>query len=318
MKVLVTGGSGFIGQYLVKELIRNDYRVRILSRGIYSQKKDVEIVNGDITNPETLPQALDGVDAVFHNAAYAMDWGRKNDFYRVNIEGTHNVAEACKNAGIRYLVYTSSAGVYGFPNRREIITEKSPLSPVNTYAQSKLQGEKILISYSCIRTSIVRPVLVLGAGATAANVLLSQLANNTMRYIGDGTQHISIVHPADVAQCLRLALERGTPKEIYNAVSFVCSVKELFEEASKALEVSPPERHISYTFAYAAAIVAEHLAGTKKEPSLTKFRVKSMGTSRDVSSDKAKKTLRYTPHKDLPSTVKDMVTWYHKLSNNIL
>lgn len=318
MKVLVTGGTGFIGQYLIKELIRNDYEVRALSREIGQKRKDVELVVGDITKPKTLSQAFKNIDAVFHNAAYAMDWGPKKEFQSVNVEGTRNVSEACKNAGIKYMVYTSSAGVYGFPNSKVSITEDSALSPLNEYARSKLQGEKILLSNTEINVLIVRPVLVLGAGATAAHLLLSKLVDGTMRYIGDGTQHISIVHPADVAQCLRLSLERGKPNEVYNAVSFACSIKDLFEEASKALEVEPPERHVPYIFAYVAAIMSELFAGNKKEPSLTRFRAKSFGTFRDVSYTKAKKTLNYKPHNNLATTVKDMVSWYNTQFNNTL
>ena len=89
MKVLVTGGTGFIGRYLVDELIENGYDVRILTRRQFKSK--FEMVKGDITKPETILNALDGIDAVFHNAAYAMDWGKKNIFYKVNVEGTRNL-----------------------------------------------------------------------------------------------------------------------------------------------------------------------------------------------------------------------------------
>ncbi|HEC81540.1 MAG TPA: NAD-dependent epimerase/dehydratase family protein, partial [Thermoplasmatales archaeon] len=305
MNVLVTGGSGFIGRYLVDELVENGYKVSVLTRQSSLKIKGVKVFQGDITKPETFSHLLKGVDAVFHNAAYAMDWGRKSLIYRVNVEGTRNVAEVCKEKGVERIVYTSSAGVYGFPNTNEWIREDSPKKPLNAYQKSKFEGENVLRSYSGLHVSIVRPPLVFGAGAKATRIVLSKMEQSRMPFIGDGNNYISIVHPRDVAQCLRLALEKDKKGEEFNVVSFITTIREFFEEAAAELKVKPPEKHIPYPFAYVAAFFNEFFT---KEPSLTRFRVKSLGTTRRVSCEKAKKVLGYKPRYDLKSTVEDMVS----------
>ncbi|MEA2054388.1 MAG: SDR family NAD(P)-dependent oxidoreductase [Candidatus Thermoplasmatota archaeon] len=314
MHVLVTGGSGFIGQYLVKELVEHGYKVKILTRQSPPKINEASIVHGDITKPETLIPALEGVDAVFHNAAYAMDWGKKSEIYRINVEGTLNIAEACRKKGVDRIVFTSSAGVYGFPNSREKITEGSSKKPLNAYQKSKVDAEISLKKYKNLHVSIIRPPLVLGAGAKAAEIILSRLEQKKMVYIGTENNQISIVHPMDVAQCLRLALEKDEEGNTYNVVSFVCTVKELFEEISAQLGTDPPRGRMPFFLAYAAALFAELFAQT--EPSLTRFRIKSLGTTRIISCERARRMLGYTPKFDLQSTVEDMVSG-HKMHNQI-
>ena len=309
MKVLVTGGSGFIGSYLLDELVENGYKVSVLTRQPSLKIKDVRVFQGDIVKPEPLFPVFKDVDAVFHNAAYAMDWGKKSLIYRVNVEGTRNVAELCRENGVKRIVYTSSAGVYGFPNTDEWIDEGSSKKPLNAYQKSKLEAEKVLRQYDDLHVSIIRPPLVFGAGAKATTIVLSRLEQGKMMYIGRGDNKISIVHPADVAQCLRLALEKDEDGEEFNVVSFITTIKEFFERLAAEMDVRAPEKHVPYLVAYIAAFFNEFFT---KEPSLTRFRVKSLGTTRRVSCEKAKKTLGYKPRYDLKSTVADMVSWYSK------
>lgn len=310
MNVLVTGASGFIGRYLVDDLVKHGYHVKALTRQFSLKIKGAEVVRGDITQPEQFLSAFDNVEAVFHNAAYATDYGKKSEIYKSNIEGTINVAEACIEKGIKRIIYTGTAGVYGFPNTNEEITEKSAKKPLNTYHKSKLEGEKILRNYKDLSVSVIRPPLVLGAGGKGTKVILERIKKGDMIYIGTGDQYISLVHPKDVAQCLRLALENDKREDTFNVVSFICKIKELFNEIAVQLDVGLPNKNVSYSLAYVAAFFSEIFA--TKEPSLTRFRVKSLGTTRRVSCDKAKKELGYEPKFNLQSTASDMVSWYRK------
>jgi nucleoside-diphosphate-sugar epimerase len=308
MNVLVTGASGFIGQYLIDELIKNDYHLKILTRQPSLKIKNVEVVIGDITKPDRFLSSFNNVDAVFHNAAYATDFGRKSEIYKTNINGTKNVANVCEKIGIRRIIYTSTAGIYGFPNTNEEVTEKSLKKPFNTYHKSKLEGERILKNKKSLSVSIVRPTLVLGAGGKSAKIILDKIQQRKMVYIETGDQYISLVHPKDVAQCLRLSLENDKKGEAFNVVSFICKIKELFNEIATQMNVDPPSKNVSYQIAYIAAFFSEIFSNNK--PSLTRFRVKSLGTTRRVSCDRAIKELRYEPKFDLQSTVKDIVSWY--------
>jgi nucleoside-diphosphate-sugar epimerase len=310
MNVLVTGASGFIGRYLVEDLVNHGHHVKALTRQSSLKIRGAKVLFGDITKPEKFLSKLDNVEAVLHNAAYTLDYGKKSMIKKINIEGTQNIANACRKMGIKRIIYTSTAGVYGFPNTNEEITEKSAYKPLNVYHKSKLEGEKILRNYVDLSISVVRPSLVLGARGKGTIILLDNIKEGRLNYIGTGDQYISLVHPKDVAQCLRLVLENDKKENNFNVVSFICKIKDLFNEIATQMNVDPPTKHVSYYLAYIYALFAEIFS--IKEPSLTRFRVKSLGTTRRISCNKAKKELRYESKFDLQSTVEDMVSWYKK------
>jgi dTDP-4-dehydrorhamnose 3,5-epimerase len=309
MRILVTGASGFIGKNILKELISNNYKVVALTRNPDFSINGVDILVGDITKKESLFDAFKDIDAVIHNAALAIDWGKRKDFQNVNVLGTKNILQLCQKNRINRIIYTSSAGVYGFPNISEKLTESSPTNPLNHYHQSKLEGEKILYLAKDMSVSIIRPPLVIGTNSHATKLILSKIMSRDIAYIGSGEQIISIVHPVDVAQCIRLAFEKDLIGDIFNVVSFTCSIKDLLTTISEKLKVPPPDKHVPYFIAYLSAVISELVT---KPPALTKFRVKSLGTNRQISCEKARKNLGYKPIHDLDSTVEDIVQWYQK------
>ena len=312
MKILVTGGNGFIGRHIVKELEEHGYAVKIFCRSC----KGKNAINGDIRNEKSILKATKGMDVVFHNAALAMDWGKKRDFYETNVKGTENVVKACIENGIDKLIYMSSAGIYGFPNSMKPITEESAKKPLNAYQKSKWLGEKVIEKYGKkhgIKASIIRPPLVLGAGGRAAQILLSSIENGTFSYIGNGESYITVTHPKDVANCLRLAMEKDEEGNAFNVASFSCRIKDMVEEIAGSMNIEEPKKHVPYYMAYVAAIFSEMLGILLgREPKITRFRVKSMGTNRIISYEKAKKMLGYKPSYDLKKTVQDMVAWYRQ------
>jgi len=305
MKILITGGTGFIGSYLVKELIKHNYRIKIFTRDGTKISHHIDTIIGDLTTYEDCLNAMDDIDVVFHNAAYATDYGKKKIINNININGTKNILKACEMRGINRIIYTSTAGVYGFPNNLKEINEKSKIQPYNIYHKSKYEGEKILSKNKKIKLSIVRPPLVLGANGKGSKIIIDKILNGKMIYIGSGNQYIPIVHPFDVAQCLILALEHDKIGETFNVVSFHCRIKDLFNEISKQLKVRAPAKKMPYFLAYLPAYVNEKI--NINGPSLTRFRLKSLGTSRIISCDKAIKKLKYKPKFNLEKTVRDII-----------
>lgn len=304
MNILITGGTGFIGTHLIQELKKYDYTIFVLSRNPTHQISDVHLIKGNITEPQTLSKALSNIDAVFHNAALAIDSGRKKEISCINVTGTRNLAEACTKNNVTKIIYTSSAGVYGFPNSREPLIETSPKHPMNPYQLSKLEGEEVLHSFKDLKTSIIRPPLVLGNGGMGSKVVVENLKQHRMPYIGSGTNLIPIVHPADVAQCLRLALEKDTKGETFNVVSFTCTIQELFKEITKKLSIPEPTKHIPYPLAYLNAVFSELFS---PNPRLTRFRLKTLATTRILNCDKAKEYLGFQPKYTLKNTVEDII-----------
>ncbi|MEF8848106.1 MAG: NAD-dependent epimerase/dehydratase family protein [Candidatus Thermoplasmatota archaeon] len=309
MKVFVTGGSGFIGSYLVDELLKRGYEVKVLTRKKDFKKEGVEVCIGDITKPDSFFEYISDCDVVFHNAAYAMDWGKAKVFHNVNVEGTRNVALGCLKNGVNRLVYTSSAGVYGFPkNDERVIFEDSPINPLNHYQKTKLKGEEVLRGFDDLHASMVRPPMVFGPDSPALEIVFSKLENDDMMFIGSGDQEISIVHPVDVARCLVKCLERDEKGDVFNVVSFICSIKRLVKSFAEKAGLDIPERHVPFFIAYFTAILSEFFS--IGEPSLTRFRVKSLGCTRRISFEKAAVDLGYQPEYDFSSTVDEIVKWY--------
>lgn len=311
MKILITGASGFIGTYIVKELLDHGHKLHSLTRKKGYTIPGTKTFTGDITNPSSLQPAIENVDAVIHNAAYANDWGKRKTFYDINVTGTRNVAEACKENNIHRLLYTSTAGIYGFPNNLNPIKESDGPTPkpLNDYGDTKILSENVLKEYSTLKTTIIRPPMVFGAGGKPTRILVSKVENGKAAYIGKGEKYISVVHPADVAQLFRLALDKEK-EGAFNVVSFTCSIPEMFEAISKKLNIDPPQKRFPFFVAYLMGYLSELVA--RNEPSLTRFRVIKLGTSRIIDETKAKKELGFTPDYDLEKTVEDMVSWYVK------
>ena len=307
MRVLVTGASGFIGTYLVHELIDHGYEVTALTRKKQEIHPKAKVVIGDITEPSTIESYFQDVDAVFHNAAYAMDWGKKDRFYQANVDGTRHVAQACIDHGIKRLIYTSSAGVYGFPSNDELISEDSEKNPLNHYQRTKLLGEQVLDEYPDLSVSSIRPPMVFGANAPALKIVFSNLQKQKFVYIGSGDQQISIAHPADVARLMRIILEKDVNASVYNVVSFITPIKSFIDTIADLCGLEPPQRHVSYRLAYTLAWFSETFI---RNPTLTRFRVKSLGTTRRISAEKAKKELGFAPEYDFSRTIEDIVCWY--------
>jgi len=170
--VLVTGGTGFIGQRLVKRMLSNGYKVRLLSRSRVSRTDNtddqLEYIEGDIASEHDVNNACKGVDVVYHLAAAMQgSWG---DHQRITIDGTKNINDACNKNKVKQLIYISTLNVYDASSYKKNITisegfpyENNPLMRGN-YSHAKLMAEKYLIEYppKGLSISIIRPGLVYG------------------------------------------------------------------------------------------------------------------------------------------------------------
>lgn len=174
MRVLVTGGTGFVGSQLVRALVERGDAVRVLRRVRSSlatlEDLPVEHRVGDILDADAVQAAVDGCDWVFHVAAVSAYWrASRQEVYRVNVEGTRNVLEACLRAGTERVVYTSSIAAIGIPTEGTIGTEETPFDAVSAtfaYADSKHRAEGLVqqaVSQG-LRAVIVNPAIVVGAG----------------------------------------------------------------------------------------------------------------------------------------------------------
>jgi NADH dehydrogenase len=204
--VLVTGASGFVGSYVIPELVAGGHRVVALVRSERSADElrgrlpravaaGVEMRTGDVTEASTLAPALAGVDAVVHLAAIARDWDGGRDLLRVNLGGTQNVIAAMRGSGVRRLVHLGALGV---EDREEL-----------NYAKSKARAEAA-VRTSGLDWTILRPSLLFGPGDGFFNIVadLVRIPVPVVPVPGSGSSRFQPIHAGDVALCVRLAVER--------------------------------------------------------------------------------------------------------------
>lgn len=225
MKVLVTGGTGFVGANLVAALVRRGDHVRVLRRAnsslIALDGLDVEHVVGDILEPDAVARAVAGCDLVFHVAALSSYWrARRADVYRVNVEGTRMVMEACLRAGVSRVVHTSSIAAIGIPPRGTIGDERTPFDPLSAtfaYADSKHRAEAEVRSAIArgLPALIVNPATVIGAGDhyMVSGSMIVEFARGHMPAVPPGG--VCVVDVEAVVAGHLAAAERGQVGERY-------------------------------------------------------------------------------------------------------
>jgi nucleoside-diphosphate-sugar epimerase len=151
MRILVTGGGGFLGTYLIKELLKNPtYIVTNFSRHSYEHLEDIGVptIRGDLRKREDVDRALSqGFDAVFHVAALAGVWGPYDDYFQINYEGTRNLLDSAETYAVQRFVYTSTPSVVFGRDDLLGVDESCPYPPshLTAYAETKTMAEKLVL-----------------------------------------------------------------------------------------------------------------------------------------------------------------------------
>jgi UDP-glucose 4-epimerase len=216
-RILVTGGSGFIGRHAVRELSDAGAHVRVVDLQPHPDP-GVEIVLGDLADPAVLGSALEGgIDAVVHLAAVTSvlrSLEHPDLTYRTNVAATYGLLEGARAAGVRALVFASTNAVTG-PMESPAITELARLRPLTPYGSTKAAGEMMMSAYTAsygVRCCPVRLTNVYGPGMQAKDSIVARLMRairlgNEFEIYGDGRQVRDYVHVSDVIQAMRLGLE---------------------------------------------------------------------------------------------------------------
>jgi 2-alkyl-3-oxoalkanoate reductase len=324
MKILVTGGSGFLASHLMPALQRRGHAVSALvlpsadPAGL--QGRGIEVHTGDVRQPDTLAPAMHGARAVFHLAA-AIGLRRPiRDYHAVNVTGTENVCRAALAAGVNRLVHVSSTSVYkqglGTPVR-----EDSPLTPLpDPYPRTKAAGDTLvqqMMIAERLPATIVRTSTIFGPGddLNFGRIADRLLAGKSIM-IGSGGNRVPIAYVDDVVRGLLLVLEGGQAVgQIYNiADDRTPTQEELLRTIAEQLNARMPRIHIPYGLLYGTAFAAEGVARiTRNQRALvTRFGVTLYGADNRVSIDKARQELDYEPQTSLPQGVSMTAAWYRR------
>jgi len=207
---LVTGGTGYIGSGLVRRLAQDGEGVRALVRpgtdAAWLEELGVEIVRGDLRDPDSLPRALEGIRRVYHLAARTSHGNLpESEMTAVNVTGTRNVAAAALAAGVERFVHGSTARVHGIIHDHAV-DEETPLDPDSHYPESKAIGERIVRDHARRGLPVVmaRITAVFGPGSKSWLPLFQAIADGRFRMLGRGDNYHHPGDLEDVVEGLRL------------------------------------------------------------------------------------------------------------------
>jgi len=238
--VLITGATGFVGRTLCPYLVERGVRLRALvrptSNHAFLESLGVERAWGDLRDPPALTQALSGCTAVVHAAAHFRLWGRRRDFFAVNVAGTRNLLAAAQQTGVERFVHISTIAVVGRPPRRATITEETPCRPWDAYQESKLEAERLVLS-SGLPVIVLRPGAIYGPGSHyAANRLFFEDPLQGRPLQVHRGRHITFpTFVRDVAQAVHLSLSRGRIGQVYNICGECLTQRQVGETVARVL-----------------------------------------------------------------------------------
>jgi dihydroflavonol-4-reductase len=271
MKALVTGATGFVGAAVARTLVDAGWQVRVLARAGSDrsnlQQLAVDIAEGDLNDPGSLERALSGCEGLFHVAAdYRLGARDPGPLYRTNVDGTRNILNAARMAGVARIVYTSSVATIGIPADGTPGEEKTPAALSNMighYKRSKFLAEEVAreAAREGLSVVIVNPSTPVGPGdikPTPTGQLILDAASGRMpAYVDTG---LNIVHVDDVAAGHLLAFERGRAGERYILGGEDMTLQAILAEIARLVGRKPPRIRLPYAAVLPVAYLAEGLA----------------------------------------------------------
>lgn len=300
MKALVTGGHGFVGSALVRHLREAGHEATPVSRqsGV------------DITDEGGLTAAMRGHDTVFHVAALAGVWGRRQDFERTNVLGTETVLRACATAGVRRLVFTSSPSVT-FDGTDHVNASNDlpyPTAWLADYPRTKALAEARVLAANgpSLATVALRPHLVYGPGDPhLLPRLLARARAGRLRVVGTGSNEVSLTFVENAARAHVAAAEALVPgapcagRAYFVNDAVPVRVWDWLNTVFGRLGIPPVSRRVPAGLAYAAGACLEgawHLLGLGGEPPMTRFVARQLSTSHTYDLEPARRDLGWAPH----------------------
>ena len=323
MKTLITGATGFVGAAVSRELLKKGHKVKALVRqsSVLDNLKnlDVEIVQGDLKDKDSLKRCLKDCKYLFHVAADYRLWVPKpKEIYENNVTGTENLMEEALSLGIEKIVYTSSVAVLGKPIEGDVANEKTPVNVdqmIGHYKKSKyLAEEKVKELYKTkkLPVVIVNPAAPVGPRdikpTPTGKMILDAAMKKIPAYLDTG---LNIVHVDDVAKGHLQAFNKGILGERYILGGENMTFKEILEMISVLCGHNPPKIQLPKKPLYPIGYIFEIFARlfNLKNPMLTVDMIRMAEKKMFFSSEKAKKELNYK-YKSAKNALKDAIQWF--------
>lgn len=307
MKIFLTGGSGFVGGHVARELLSRGAQLRAMTRSTSNTANlatlaspNLDVVTGDLLRPETLRSAIAGCDAVVHVAADYRLWVRDPDaMYRANVTGTRELLRIAREAGVPRVVYTSSVATMGFTTSAVEVNEDSPVSindMIGHYKRSKYLAEQEAIAAARAGQQVIllNPTTPIGAEdrkpTPTGQIVVDFLKRKFPAYMDTG---LNLVDVTEVARVHAEALERGRPGERYILGGENLTLKQILDRMAAMTGLPSPSAKVPNAVALAYAFIEENFTGRLrgKEPRATVEAVRMGRKKMFASSLKAEREL---------------------------
>jgi nucleoside-diphosphate-sugar epimerase len=312
MKALVTGANGFLGSYIVQLLVARGHEATAMTR-----RKDellgtaqLRVLHGDLRNSESLAESFRGQEVVFHTASVSGIWGSWKHFHSNNTIGTRNVIEACKQAGVAKLIYTSSPSVTFSGDHQANVNESVgyPKKWLCHYPHSKALAEQAVIQAaeeSNLLTCSLRPHLIWGPGDRhLIPRLIDRAREKKLVRVGDGTNQVDMTYVENAAMAHLQAAEALQPGSPVNGSAYFISQGDpvncwgWINEILQLAGLPRVRRSISFKMAYrlgAAMEIYHELFNIEREPRMTRFLALQLAKDHYFDISRARRDFGYHP-----------------------
>jgi len=322
-KFLVTGGGGFLGGAIVRQLVDRGDAVRSFSRNFYPElaQMGVQQIQGDIADKTAVEQACKGIELVFHVAAKPGVWGDYADYYPTNVIGTQHVIDACKKQGVLRLVYTSSPSVVFDGTDMEGVDESAPYPEKfhAPYPKTKAMAEQLVIKAADkdLMTITLRPHLIWGPKDNHLVPRIIERARRLVR-VGSGKNRVDTIYIDNAAQAHVLAADRLKENpELSGKVYFISQddpvpLWDLVDDILTAAGHPPVKRAIPRKMAWLVGALLEFaykIFRIRGEPQMTRFLANELATAHWFDIRAARKDLGYTPTVSINEGLRRLEQW---------
>jgi len=323
MNVLITGGSGFIGTHLVEGCITRGYKVNCLVRRYsslkYLQDKKIRFFQGDVTDENSLTEAVKDMDIVFHLAALRKKTASEKVFYKVNVGGTKCLLENCYRfqPHLKRFVYISSIAAAGPTGALEPLNEDAPCFPVDFYGKSKLEAEKVVKGYGKkLPITVIRPPVVYGPRDKTPRKTLwyMKMVKRGIKPIWRANKtYFNAIFVRDLVEGLMLAAESpvATDKIYFMCDERITSYDEICDLTASFLHKRLIRIKIPFYITEVAALIIETYSKiTNTRPILRRQKNKKERIHWICDGSKAKEELGFQTKTSLDRGIRETITWY--------
>lgn len=322
MKNLVTGATGFIGSFIAEDLVKRGESVRALVRKTsntdFLKSLGVELFYGDLNDPDSIKEAVKGMDKVFHSAALVGDWVPKEEANKTNVGGTKALLIASAAEKVKRFIYVSSLAVLGMRDHNKTPSDPPVSKTGDVYADTKIDSENIVTEFSRnnnLPFTVIRPGFVFGPrDDKVVPRMVEFLQKGKYVFIGSGKNKVNMIYIENLSGAIvRAAFSDRTINQVYNITND--SGMTMMDVANMVADVwgyKRPTKHVPKSVAAVLCSVFEffaRLSKTKDAPLLNKTRMKFLSLNLDFDISKIKEELGYRPKMDMLEGFRKTKEW---------